>query len=348
MPRTRVAAVIGVLTIVLALLPTTPGGAAGSITVVKHPDTPAFKPSWSTNAQDQAAADPDVVRFGNTYYAYTTGTSWGNHIGVLRSSSPTKGFHTITGKPYGSSAFPSIPYTQTIRPWQRNSTQNAPGVFRYDGRYIMFYTAQAVSGHGGHYCISRATASNPAGPFVDRSTKPWVCMDRYGGVIDPSPFVDARGRAWLHVKTYDLVEHGPQPARIWAIRLGSNGMKRVSSPVAILSQAKMSSPYETVENPQMLLVGSTHVLLFSRGSWTSSNYRQGYAICSGPAGRCHEANAGFLRSYGRVRGPGGGTIFKDTSGRRFLAFHAWHGRSACTGDSSSCARKLFVIRVKFS
>jgi beta-xylosidase len=345
MPRTAAGAA---LLIALALLPTTPAGAAPNVTVVTHPQKAAFSPSWAGGAQAQAAPDPAVVRFGTTYYAYTTGTSWGNHIGILRSSTPTKGFRTITGRSYGSSAFPSVPYTQPIRPWQRTGTQNAPGVYRYDGRYIMFYTAQTVAGHGGHYCVSRATASKPSGPFVDRSTKPWVCMDKWGGVIDPQPFVDARGRAWLYVKTYDLIERGPQPSRIWAIRLGRNGVKRIASPVPILSQSAMSSPYETVENPQMLRIGSTHVLLYSRGNWNTSNYRQGIAICSGPSGGCHEANAAFLRSYGNVLGPGGGTIFRDPSGRRFIAYHAWRGAGACVGDRATCARKLFVARVKFS
>jgi beta-xylosidase len=348
MRRPTAAVAATAIAAVFALLPTTPAGALGPITVVTHPQTPAFAPTWATNAQDSAAADPDVVRFGNTYYAYTTGTTWGNHIGVLRSSSPATGFHTITGKPYGSSAFPSIPYTQSVRPWQRNSTQNAPGVYRYDGRYIMFYTAQAVSGHGGHYCISRAIARSPAGPFADHSSGPWVCMDGSGGVIDPSPFVDPHGRAWLYVKTYDLVERGPQPARIWAIRLARDGLNRISSPIPILSQSAMSSPYETVENPQMLMVGNTYVLLYSRGGWNTSNYRQGYAICAGPSGGCHEANAAFLRSYGSVLGPGGGTMFTDSSGRLFIAYHGWRGSSPCTGDSAHCARKLFVARVKFS
>ena len=340
-----------VATVVLAWLvvgPTTLAGALGSISVVTLPGTPAFAPTGAKTAQDWAAPDPDVVRFGTSYYAYTTGTTWGNHIGVLRSSAAASGYHTITGKPYGSSAFPSIPWTQTVRPWQVNSTQNAPGVFGYDGRYIMYYTAQAASGHGGHYCLSRATARNPAGPFVDRSNAPWLCMDASGGVIDPSPYVDRRGHAWLYVKTYDLVEHGPQPARIWVMRLSRDGLNRVSSPVTVLSQSSMSSPYETVENPQMLQVGNTYVLLFSRGSWNSSNYRQGYAICSGPAGGCHETNHGFLHSYGTVLGPGGGTMFTDTRGHFYTAYHGWHGAPSCTGDSASCSRMLFVARVNFS
>ena len=55
----------------------------------------------------------------------------------------------------------------------------------------------------------------------------------------------------------------------------------------------MSSPFETVENPQMLLTGGQYVLLFSRGLYTSSAYRQGYATCDGPIGPCREATSAF-------------------------------------------------------
>ncbi len=320
--------------------------ANGVLSVVSPPQSPAFAPGWAHGPQDEAAPDPDIVRFGSSYFAYTTGTTWGNHIGVLRSSSPTGGFRTITGTRFGSSAFPSIPAGRSVRPWQVNSTQHAPGVFAIGGRVVMYYTAQTVSGHGGHYCLSVATASNPAGPFADHSSRPWLCRDAQGGAVDPSPFVDPAGRAWLYFKTYDDIEHGSEPARIFVVRLSADGLARVGGPRLVLSQSSLSSPYETVENPQMLYVGNTYVLLYSRGTWSTRAYREGYATCSGPAGPCREAKPAFLTSYGRVLGPGGATAFTDTRGRRFLAYHGWNGAPGCTGDSTSCARKLFVAGLR--
>src|SRR5260221_9820838 len=116
----------------------------------------AFHQAWATSVRETDAPDPAVVRLGSTSYAYTTGTSWGNHIGVLTSSRPNAGWNTITGTQFNSSAFPQVPSGTSVRPWQRNGTQHAPGVFAIGGRYVMFYTAQTVSGHGGHYCLSVA------------------------------------------------------------------------------------------------------------------------------------------------------------------------------------------------
>ena len=42
--------------------------------------------TWWQRAWNDAGPDPDIVRVGSTWYAYTTGTSWGNNIGVLTSS----------------------------------------------------------------------------------------------------------------------------------------------------------------------------------------------------------------------------------------------------------------------
>ena len=64
---------------------------------ISLPRPPGRLPSVAaatTPAFDDDAPDPAVVRFGSSYYAYTTGTSWGNRIGVLVSDRPDGGFHT--------------------------------------------------------------------------------------------------------------------------------------------------------------------------------------------------------------------------------------------------------------
>ena len=260
----------------------TPASAAGPLTVGSLPAVPAFQPAWAPNVRETDAPDPAVVRFGSTYYAYTTGTSWGNHIGVLTSAQPNTAWNTLHGTRFASSAFPSIPPGTSVRPWQVNGSQHAPGVFFVAGRYVMFYTAQTVSGHLGHYCLSIATAASPRGPFADNTNVPLLCRDAEGGAIDPAPFVDASGRAWLYFKTFDDVNHGSVPARIFVVALTSDGLHLAGAPRIVLAQENLSSPFETVENPQMFRAAGRFVLLFSRGNWTSNAYRQGYALCDTP------------------------------------------------------------------
>ncbi len=283
------------------------------------------------------APDPDITLFGSTYYMYTTGTTWGNYIGVLTSPLPTSGWQTITGQDYGSSALPDPPG------WEERNTQTSPGVFLDDGVYVMYY--DAVDSANGHYCISVATATNPEGPFRDTSTGPMICQVSYGGSIDPSPFVDADGQAWLQWKSND--GSSSQPAHIWSAPLDSNGLGLAGPPTDIFDQNTVSYPWETtVENPDMVLVNGTYYLFFSGGQWDSSGYAEGYALCSGPAGPCYQTQEGpILSSYGDVAGPAGASLVEDPEGRWWMAYAAW--TSGCTSYSCGGARQLYVGGVGF-
>ena len=113
--------------------------------------TPAYNYEGSGDA-----ADPQIVYSGGTYYAFTTGNALGNNIAALVSSSPNSGYGPYTGRCYGSTALPSP------SSWEASNTQTSPGVFEYDGHWVMFYDA-AQSGHAsdsGFDCLAVATAAS--------------------------------------------------------------------------------------------------------------------------------------------------------------------------------------------
>jgi beta-xylosidase len=295
-------------------------------------------PAWNGDAPD-----PHITRFGSTWYAYTTGTTWGNHIGVLVSDRPDGGWRTTTGKSYGSSALPKPPS------WQVTDTQWAPAVYRFAGRYVMFYAAQRASTR--EFCISVATASSPAGPFTDTSAGPTICQDHLGGVIDPHPFVDADGTPWLHFKTND----GEPNASGWgthlvstvlATRLAADGATPKGSFVEVLRKDTQRFPWQTtVDNPQMVLRDGTFYLFHSGGDYVGNgSYVTGYATCDGPTGPCRTAAEPILRSYGTVAGPGGGTVASGADGRWWLSYHAWP--KGCY--SYACGtRRMYVAPLEF-
>ena len=90
------------------------------------------------------APDPDIVLHDGTYYAFTTGTVMGNYLQALidTTGSPTHGWRSYTGGPFGSTALPVPPAWETI------NTQTSPGVLYYGGHWVMFYDAarQPLSG----------------------------------------------------------------------------------------------------------------------------------------------------------------------------------------------------------
>ncbi|MHB1785402.1 MAG: glycoside hydrolase family 43 protein, partial [Acidimicrobiales bacterium] len=289
--------------------------------------TPAPSPAWSLDAPD-----PAVIDVGGSYFAYTTGTTWGNYIGVLESTTPNSGYHTVNGKAYGSSALPQPPA------WQKSNTQTSPGVVVIGGQYVMFY--DAVDAALGNYCLSVATSPTPAGPFSDSSAGPLECQPSLGGSVDPSPFVDSDGQAWLDWKSND--GSSAQPAHIWAARLAANGLSLSSAPVDILDEDTVNHPWETtVENPDMFLSRGQHYLFFSGGKYDSSGYAEGYAVCASAAGPCSQPQVGpILSSYGSVAGPGGASVFTDASGQTWMAYHGW--TAGCTSYSCGGARELYV------
>jgi putative cell wall-binding protein len=292
----------------------------------------------SSPAYDDDAPDPDVIRVGNTYYSFTTGTTWGNNLGVLTSTSPDSGWRTTTGQTYGSTALASVPA------WQRTGTQWAPGVYSYGGRWIMFYAAQAKAHED--WCLSVATADTPAGPYTDRTSAPIVCQRDLGGSIDPQPFIDADGRAWLHWKNNDGFGSNAV-SKVWAAPLARDGVSLAGPARAILTKDTTRYPWQTtVDNPQMVLVDGVHYLFHTGGDYVDNDsYATGYATCAGPVGPCTTAAEPLLRSYGNVAGPGGGTVVRDAAGRWWMSYHAW--TAGCTSYTCGGKRKLYVAPLTF-
>jgi hypothetical protein len=301
----------------------------------------SVQPSLSP-AFDGDAPDPDVVRNGTDYYAFTTGTVLGNHLQALvdTSGSPSSGWRSFTGTSSGSSALPVVP------DWEQVDTQTSPGVFFWDGTWIMYYDAaqRGYQGDTGHNCLSVATdatltVDQPV--FTDQSAAPLTCQAGYGGAIDPSPFVDpVSGRAYLVWKSND--GGSDQPARLWSQPLSATGRSLVGSPRLLLTQNTSAYPWEsTVENPDLVDQGGSYLLMYSTGIFDSPSYSEAYAICAGPTGPCTQRDAQpLLSSRGSAAGPGGGSLFQDASGHWDLGYAAW--RPDCTSYACGGARRLFV------
>jgi hypothetical protein len=288
--------------------------------------TPSPSPAFAGDAPD-----PHVVRFGSTYYAYTTGTTWGNHIGVLKSSQPASGWQAL------GSALPTVPS------WQQVDTQNAPGVFFWAGRYVMYYNAKPV--FGPRRCLSVATSSTPQGPFVDNTAGPILCQDALGGAIDASPFVDTDGKAYLYWKNNDgFSPFSAAVSRVWVAPLSADGLQVAGPPQEVMAKDDSRPPGNTVDNPQMVRARGAYYLFFTGGDYLKASYAMGYAVCRTRAGPCTRPLPGpILSSYGSVAGPGGGSVFADTAGGFWLAYHAY---AAPCPDVCAPPRRFFTAPMR--
>ena len=250
-------------------------------------------------------ADPFVLRAGGRYYAYAT-NGGGGEVQLMASSD-------LRTWEWLGDALAELP------PWAASRFTWAPSVLARGSSFVLYYAAADRA--SGDQCISRAVADSPRGPFVDRSAGPLVCQHDQGGSIDPSPFVDADGTAYLTWKSEGETAGGT--ARIWAQRLSGDGRSLAGSPVELL---RADQPWEggVVEGPSVLREGGTYHLFYSANSWNSGSYGVGHAVCRSPAGPCTKSGTGpVLASSGRTVGPGGQEFFRDADGRTWASFHAW-------------------------
>jgi hypothetical protein len=250
-------------------------------------------------------ADPSILLVGDTYYAYAT-EGPGGAIQVL--SSKSVGAWTMRARALAN------------RPsWAKPGPIWAPSVHAIGGRYVLYYATRSKI--SGQQCISTGVSDDPAGPFHDFSTVPLICQDHLGGSIDPDVYLDELGFAHLTWKSEDETVGGV--AHLWTQPLGKDGLSVNGLPKELL-HAEGSWEQKTIENPSMVKVDGTWILLFSGNRWNTDGYAIGYAECDSATGPCHRPTGSRVRTSGRTfEGPGGADAFVTRGGRIGVAFAAW-------------------------
>lgn len=275
--------------------------------------------------------DPFVLRDGTRYYAFATNVT-GKNVPVLTSTD----LSTWTELPDALPVLPDWAKANASLTW-------APSVLRRGSTFVLYFTARSIA--SGFQCIGRAIATSPAGPYVDDSSGPFICQvdgdDALCGSIDASPFVNANGDAYLFWKSDENASACRGDARLWAQRLGVDGLSLLGTPTELL---RRDLAWETplVEGPSMLHLGGAYYLFYSAGWWESSSYAIGYAVCDGPLGPCTKKtlDGPLVASLGNTLGPGGQEFFTDPNGKTWMAYHGWS--SPIVGYANGGARALRV------
>jgi beta-xylosidase len=277
-------------------------------------------------------ADPFMLQAGGSYYAFATGAE-GQHLQVARSRD-LKAWTPLRDP---------LP---RLAAWARDTDGLtwAPSVLARADGYVLYYTTRDAA--SGFQCISRAVARQPAGPYVDRSARPMICQTELCGSIDPSPFVDRDGAAYLLWKSDENSLACRTAPRIWSQRLSDDGRKLVGRPRALIERDR-DWEGQIVEGPSMALHDGRYYLFYSANWYASSEYAIGYATCDGPTGGCTKVTVGapFLASSGPALGPGGQELFTGADGALWMAYHAW--TAPRTTYAQGGARSLRLARIDF-
>jgi beta-xylosidase len=270
--------------------------------------TGAAPPTYRNPVFARDFPDPAAIRVGDTYYAYGTATAWEawNHLfPVLRSPD-------LVHWRYIGDALIATPSWGTGDWW-------APDVIARRGLYYLYYVGKDLA--SGLHCIGVAVAGMPTGPFTQRAVI--GCGDAHGqGYIDPAPFIDGDGRAYLYISVDDP-HHTISVLPLKADLIHTDGPRRE---LFTLSQGWEHGPaFSTVEGPFLVKHGGRYYLFYSGNDW-QEDYAMGYAEGASPLGPFHKyAHNPILRGNTHARGPGGGSLIQGPRGDWWLLYHAWTG-----------------------
>jgi hypothetical protein len=300
-------------------------------------------------------ADPFALVVGDSVYAYATDTYGSVHI--PRAHIPVIAITRATGFSghYLGDALPTVPS------WTVSGYQWAPSVWaRPDGTYVLYYSTPAThpidcvakptsygcveTTHGPNtaMCVSRATSTSPAGPFVDDSTAPFICPYTQGGAIDPSIYVRSDGTAWILWKSDG--DCCNEPTHIYSQQLSPDGLSTAGPPHKLIGATQ---PWEggLVEAPSMIKEGGIYWLFYSANLWGTPNYSIGIAACTSVAGPCVKPlDRAWHTSTDSANGQGyGGSEFFQTGDLIWMVHHGLVPGE--TGDYAH--RRLYVDLLVF-
>lgn len=299
--RTRRLALAAASVLALGALGATPAAAAG------------YGHSHPVTGGD--FADPGFAKFGNHYFIYKTGPTFG----VRYSTKPASG--------YGAShtSMPKKPawVAPTAQLW-------APHVFASSSNgktlYVMYFTA--VKAGWGTHCIGVATSRYAYKNFTAQP-KPVLCAKTKGWeTIDPSAYRAADGKRYL------LYKLNKGNASGWDIRVAQMDSVSGTKRTAAKTRSKIK-PGSRIEAPSAISHGGKVWLFTSRRDWNDCSYSTDVWV----------APTLWNGSFTRVRtimspgstglcGPGGATVLQDGSTTR-IAFHAWIDKNPDDGKKDT-------------
>jgi beta-xylosidase len=292
-----------------------------------------------TNPVYGRIADPMALQVGADYYAYATGTNFPilhstdlvNWRRVGTAFTPDTSPSWSTGNPWGPSVL-AVP-TSSSRP--------CPGFDLPVGAtcFFLYYTGLNESLATASNCLGVATSDCPDGGFKDQGILtngrtpvrgPVGCGDRGGySNIDPAPFIDVDGRAYLYFLT-GRNRSGAWAPRISVVRLDDDLLHASGRRIPLLSGTQAwerRGRIRWVEGPWVVRRGSFYYLFYSGANWRAASYAMGYAVGPSPLGPFRKSRRNpILRGTRRVIGPGGGSVVKGpASARDQMIYHARAG-----------------------
>ncbi len=316
--------------------------------------------------------DPYVLHNEGKYYMYGTGGGARNGFAAYSSTDLVNWKHE--GQVYHANNVNG--WSDSTAAW--GGAYWAPEVYKYQGKFYMFYSAQWKDNPNKeleNFRIGVAVADSPTGPFVDLNDEP--VFDPGYPIIDANVLFDNSGKIYLYYSRACYKHPVESEVAAWARRKGwfdvieeswvyGVELKRdfsgvIGEPVLLLrppvsmndKQAEWESRSVTsrevnrrwTEGSFIFRSGDMYYMMYSANYFGGKNYAVGYGTSRSPLGPFTKApNNPVLEKNtdkgGVVTGTGHNSVVFAPEGNEM--FCVYHARTTATGDE----RVVFIDRMK--
>ncbi|MEU0075724.1 family 43 glycosylhydrolase [Streptomyces sp. NPDC006332] len=258
-------------------------------------------------------ADPNIVRFGDTFYLYPTTDGFEGWSGTqFKAYSSTDLVHW---KDHGVilDLGPDVSWADS-RAW-------APTIAEKDGKFYFYFCADAN--------IGVAVSDSPTGPFKDALGKPLLKAGQYSGqMIDPAVFTDDDGQAYLYWGN----------GRAYVAPLGDD-MTSLDT-----SKVKDITPTGYNEGTFVIKREGTYYFMWSENDTRDENYRVAYATGPSPTGPWTKRGVILEKDLSLgVKGPGHHSVVQvPNTDDWYIAYHRF---AIPSGDGTH--RETTVDKLEF-
>ncbi|MFF3374950.1 family 43 glycosylhydrolase [Streptomyces sp. NPDC002680] len=218
------------------------------------------KRTWTVTAVEMKSpvlpglnADPNIVRFGDTFYIYPTADGFEGWSGTQFKAYSSKDLVHWTDHGVILDLGPDISWADS-RAW-------APTMEEKNGKYYFYFCADAN--------IGVAVSDSPTGPFKDALGKPLLKAGDYTGqMIDPAVFTDDDGTSYLYWGN----------GRAYVVPLNADMVSFDSSKVTNITPSNYN------EGTFVIKRKGTYYFMWSENDTRDENYQVAYATGPSPTG----------------------------------------------------------------
>ncbi|MBE6636558.1 MAG: hypothetical protein E7618_02000 [Ruminococcaceae bacterium] len=219
--------------------------------------------------------DPFILYDDGKYYMYATSLGNGYRVWVSDTCAkfqPAGIAYQQSGTSFGFASY-----------W-------APEVYKYEGKFYMFYSALYKNKSGQErFGIGVAVADTPVGPFTDLVPNQALFAPSYS-VIDANVLFDDNGKVYLYYSKDCSTNsvNGNPTSQIFGVEISSDFKTVIGEPVLLSTPdaawESRSGSWRWNEGPCVFKRGDTYYMMYSAGYYENNTYAVGYSTSDSPLG----------------------------------------------------------------